>query len=96
MGKGAHFDPRSPAVLPDDLLRIAESPDASLVERTAAFAALAATRDVVFEKRLRVSLDHTVAPLVRSALREALEAGDDEERIARLLESAEKLASLDG
>lgn len=96
MGNGAHFDPRSPAVVPDDLLRIAESPDASLVERTAAFAALAATRNVAFEKRLRVSLDDTVAPLVRSALREALDSGDDEVRIARLLERAEKLASLDG
>lgn len=91
MGHGAHFDPRAPAVLPEDLLRIAESPDASTIERTAAFVALAATHDVVFEKRLRVALDQTVAPAVRSALREALEAGDDEARIARLLEHTEKM-----
>ncbi len=96
IGNGAHFDPRSPAVLPDDLLRIAENSDASLIERTAAFTALVTTGDVAIEKRLRVALDHTVAPLARSALREALDAADDEERIARLLERAEKLASLDG
>jgi hypothetical protein len=92
MGHGAHFDPRSPAVRPDDLLRIAESPDASTIERTAAFVALARTRDVAFEKRLRVALDQTVAPAVQSALREALEAGDDEERITRLLEHTEKMS----
>jgi len=92
MGNGAHFDPRLPAVLPEDLIKIAECPDASTIERTAAFVALAATRDAAFEKRLRIALDQTVAPAVQSALREALEAGEDEERIARLLERTEKIA----
>jgi hypothetical protein len=71
-------------------LRIAESPDASTIERTVAFVALGASQDPALETRLRISLEHTVAPGVRSALREALDAGEDEERIAQLLERAEK------
>jgi len=93
MGSGAHFDPRSPAVLPDDLLRIAENPDYSVVDRAAAFIALGGARDATVEKRLRFSIEHTVAPEVRSALREALDAGENEERIAELLERAEKMIS---
>lgn len=90
MGHGAHFDPRAPAVLTEDLWRVAENPDASPIERTAAFVALSASRDAAAEKRLRISLDDTVAPTVRSALRQALDANGDEERIAAVLAQAEK------
>lgn len=95
MGHGAHFDPRKPGILLEDLLRIAENPDASTIERTAAFVALKASKDAAFEKRLRVSLDQTAAPAVRSALREALEADENEERLAQLLERTEKTAARD-
>ncbi|MBK9262484.1 MAG: hypothetical protein IPM54_22105 [Polyangiaceae bacterium] len=91
MGHGAHFDPRMPAVLPDDLLRVAESTDAPTVDRTAAFVALAAAKDSATVKRLRAALEHTVAPAARSALRGALDAGSDEARIASVLEYAEKV-----
>jgi hypothetical protein len=90
IGHGAHFDPRMPAVLPEDLLRVAESSDAPTVDRAAAFVALAATRDADTVKRLRVTLDHTVRPAARAALRGALDAGSNEEQIARALEYAEK------
>lgn len=93
LGSGAHFDPRSPAVLPDNLLRIAESPDMPAIDRTAAFIALGGARDAAMEKRLRLSIEHTLAPDVRSALRETLDAGEDEERIAQVLEHAEKITS---
>jgi len=96
MGHGAHFDPRMPAVRQDDLWLVAESPDASLIERTAAFVALSATKDPEMEQRLRVALDHTVAPLVRSALGAALDAGDDEAEIANVLERVEKISRLEG
>ncbi len=96
MGHGAHFDPRAPAVLQEDLWRVAENPDASMVERTAAFVALSANRDAAKEKRLRDSLEGTVAPKMRSALRAALEADGDEERIAAVLEQAEKSMSPSG
>jgi hypothetical protein len=95
MSNGAHVDPRTPAVLQDDLLRIAESPDISAIDRTAAIVALGANRDATLEKRLRVSIEHTVAPEVRSALREALDAGEDEERITQLLQRTEKMTSRD-
>lgn len=90
MGHGARVDPRTPAVLPEDLLAIAECTDASAIERTAAFVALSAKGEASFEKRLRVAAEHTVAPHVQSSLREALDAGEDEARIARLLERTEK------
>lgn len=96
IGHGAHFDPRMPAVRHDDLWIVAESPDASLIERTAAFVALSTTKDAEIEKRLRIAIDHTAAPLVRSAMRAALEAGDDEAEIARVLERVEKISKLEG
>lgn len=96
MGHGAHFDPRKPAVRLDDLWRIAESPDASLVERTAAFVALSATKDATHEKRLRISCDETVAPAVRASLTNALEAAEDEAKIAKVLEQAEKTSPHQG
>lgn len=95
MGHGAHFDPRKPAVRLDDLWRIAESPDASLVERTAAFVALSAPNHAESEQRLHRALDHTIAPLVRSALRIALDAGDDEAKLADILVRVEKISALD-
>ena len=88
MGHGAHFDPRTPAVDSEDLFRIAESPDAPTVDRTAACVALAATKNADTVKRLRIALEHTVSSAPRSALRGALDAGDDEQ-IARVLEYAE-------
>jgi hypothetical protein len=94
MGHGAHFDPRKPAVRLDDLWRIAESPDASLIDRTAAFVALSATNIPENEQRLELALDDTVAPLVRSALRAALDAAGDETKIADLLGRVEKISNL--
>jgi hypothetical protein len=96
MGHGAHFDPRTPAVHPDELLRIAEDADVSLVERTAAFVALSGLQDAAFTKRLRIALDETVAPVARSTLRDALEAGGDETRVAEVLEQAEKTSAAKG
>lgn len=93
MGSGAHFDPRAPAVVPEDLLTVAENPDASTMERTAACIALRACKDANFDARLRVSLDQTAAPACRSAFRDALEAGDDEARLAAILERTEKMAA---
>ncbi len=93
MGSGAHFDPRSPAVMPEDLLEVAENPDASTVERTAAFVALHACGDAKFDQRLRVSLDQTAAPDVRASLNASLDADNDEGRLAQILERAEKMST---
>lgn len=96
MGHGAHFDPRTPAVRLDILWRIAESPDSSLLERTAAFVALSASKNAEHEKRLRIALEQTVAPPVRASLTDALEAAEDEAKIAEVLARAEKTSAHQG
>ncbi len=93
IGNGAHFDTRAAAVVPEDLLRVAESPHAAVVDRAAAFVALAATKDDDIVRRLRIACDHTVAPNARAALRGALEATEDDDEIGRVLEYAEHAAS---
>jgi hypothetical protein len=93
IGNGAHFDTRAAAVVPEDLLRVAESTHAAVVDRAAAFVALAATKDDDIVRRLRIACDHTVAPNARAALRGALETTDDDDEIGRVLEYAEHAAS---
>ena len=89
LGAGAQLDPRTPPVPAEDLLRVAESPVAPLALRSAAFVALAANADPDVTRRLRFAADHTAAPDVRAALEGALDAGDDEHAIARVLAYAE-------
>ncbi|MRG93988.1 hypothetical protein [Polyangium spumosum] len=89
IGAGAHEGMRTQPVPADELLRVAESPSAPIVDRTAAFVALAASGDGEHLRRLRIAVDLTVAPDTKAALREALAVEGDEARIAALLEHAE-------
>jgi hypothetical protein len=90
IGSGANVDARTPPVPSDDLLRVAESSGAPLVERVAAFVALAASTDGDAKGRLRIAVDSTADPGVKAALQGAIDAGGDEHALARVLAYAEE------
>jgi len=86
-------DPRTPPVPADELLRVAESPGASIVDRTAAFAAIAASQDPEAIKKLRIAADRTADPAAKEVLQAAIEAGGDEHELASVLVEAEERAA---
>ncbi|MDI1482811.1 hypothetical protein [Polyangium sp. y55x31] len=89
IGSGAHEGIRTSPVPADELLRVAESPSAPTVDRTAAFVALAASQDTESLRRLRIAVDLTAAPDTKAALQAALAAEGDEASIAEVLAFAE-------
>ncbi len=93
IGSGAHEGMRTSPVPTDELLRVAESPGVPLVDRAAAFVALAASRDEESLRRLRIAVERIAAPDAKATLRGALEAEGEEASSARILELAESRAS---
>ncbi|MDC0740205.1 hypothetical protein [Polyangium mundeleinium] len=89
IGSGAHEGLRISPVPAEELLRVAESPGAPVVDRAAAFVALAASRDDEHLRRLRIAIDLTAAPETKAALQAALAADGDEASIAEVLAFAE-------
>ncbi|MDI1432964.1 hypothetical protein [Polyangium sorediatum] len=89
IGSGAHEGIRTSPVPADELLRVAENPGAPVVDRAAAFVALAASRDDEHLRRLRIAVDLTAAPETKAALQAALAADGDEASIAEALAFAE-------
>ncbi|MDI1448367.1 hypothetical protein [Polyangium sp. 6x1] len=89
IGSGAHEGMRTSPVPAEELLRVAESPDAPVVDRAAAFVALAASQDPEHVRRLRIAVDLTAAPDTKTALQAALAAEGDEASIAEALAFAE-------
>jgi hypothetical protein len=92
IGSGAHEGMRTSPVPADELLRIAESPAAPIVDRAAAFVALAASQDSDNLRRLRIAVEFTLAPETKATLKAALAAEKDEASIAEVLAFAEKQA----
>ncbi|MDI3288953.1 hypothetical protein [Polyangium sp. 15x6] len=93
IGSGAHEGMRTSPIPADELLRIAESPAAPVVDRTAAFIALAASHDDENLRRLRIAVDLTAAPDTKAALQAALAAEGNEASIAEVLALAEAQAT---
>lgn len=87
IGAGAGTDLRTPSVPVEDLLRVAESPFAAPVDRTAAFVVLAASDNPDIKSRLRFAVEQTAEPEARAALEGALARCDDEHAVAEVLGS---------
>jgi len=90
IGTGAYEGMRTSAVPADELLAVAESHRAPLVDRAAAFVALSASQEEETIHRLRVALERTAAPDATEVLRGVLDAGENEDALAAILERAEK------
>lgn len=88
LGAGA-IDHRTPAVRPDDLVRVATDPTAGPTARVSAAVAIAASPNEADIERVRVAASAAVEPRLRVALTKAITPGTSEQELTSLLRELE-------